>query len=136
MTDIVNCKFSTTVNNQYVTALKEGFQLSARYSNSDACITSTVSILDGVNGFNVNLTDANAQNSDESWNSPVFNMTNIVARDVNGGVYNCYLFTTGVIETVDIWQASFVDDTDISLSFLFNMLGNGLQFRDAIIKIE
>ena len=94
-----------------------------------------VSILDGVYGFNTNLTAVQASTTD-IWQEAAFNMTNIVGTDVNGGVYNCYLFFTGVVDTVEIWAATFVDDTDIYTSFLFNLLGEGLQIRSYIINME
>lgn len=64
MTDIASCKFSATVDMQYVTAIQTGLKLTSKYTYSDTCISNTVAILDGVYGFNTNLTAVQASTTD------------------------------------------------------------------------
>lgn len=127
VTDIMKCLFTTTIDYSYVQAWQNGLKLSSYYQYSDVCIASTVSILNDIYGINTNLTLVKAYRPDIRWPEVVFNISNMIGTDVNGGVYNCYLFFTSVINVVTAKYASFVDDTDIYTSFLFNLLAQSLQ---------
>jgi hypothetical protein len=82
--------------------------------------------MNDIYGINTNITLVNTKGAASYWQEVAFNISYMLGTDVNGGVYNCYLFFTSVINVVTAKYASFVDDTDIYTSFLFNLLSQSL----------
>ena len=59
-----------------------------------------------------------------------YNFSEIIGGNFADSILNCYLFEVSVKEVITFRLSSFVDNTDIVTSFLFNMLAQSVQLKN------
>lgn len=65
------------------------------------------------------------------WGDPFTYIMLQIATDINESWYNCVLFYLDFKEVFIEKKKGFVDASDIYLSFIFNLLGNSFQVKEA-----
>jgi len=88
-----------------------------------------VELLDRAYDFHLNMT------AKTSFRDTWLISTNIIGNQFNEALYYCYLFTADVRNEYTERRERFVNFGDIYLSFIFNLLANSLQIREAINTI-
>lgn len=77
-----------------------------------------------LNNFTLTQTTQNA-----SWFGPVLNVTGILARNMDNIAPNCYLmYTNATTYTENRFKQFNNSYGDLLMSFVFNLMGNALQF--------
>ena len=122
--------FSTTQDNKNMEAFYTGFSPQTFFDWSDECKDETVKLLDRAYDFHLNMTARTGFR--DTW----LISTNIAGNQFNEALYYCYKWQYAVKEEYKERKERFVNFGDIYLSFIFNLLSNSLQIREATNTIR
>lgn len=111
-----------------VKAWFNGMGWPGKYANSEVCRESFSKLLDDFHYMYKNHTAASYTWEDHEGR--FFNITQVVSGNYADTFYYCFTFISEQHEYAVQQYASFVDDDDIYISFLFNMLGESIMIRE------
>lgn len=121
--------FTSTDTYNFVDAFFMGLQLKDFYEWSDECLNGWVFMWDDFAYFKNNLT-LYAQNENEYWLHPFLNITGMIGGNMSTIVPECYKFYKSVVEReTDRWTRFNKSWGNFFLAFLFNQMGNALNFQ-------
>ena len=114
-----------------------GFSLSSWYTYSDQCINDVSFMLDDVMYFQNNVTLYPTAPDNETWFNPFLNLTGLLAGNFSAIIPDCYRFGKSVY-TIELarWKAFGENWGNFFLSFLFNLMGNALNFQQKITNLK
>lgn len=110
--------YTSTDSYLYLDAFFIGLKLDAWYEYSDDCINSLVYIADDKAYLSNNRTTYRAAN--ESWISPILNLTLAIGTDVSDSLPNCFRFGQSVYDVESARYDTYSGIGSIIISFLFN----------------
>ena len=116
--------FSESAVYDYIQAFYTGFQFD-KYSNGEQCFENSVWSMDVLYNMRMEV----IRRTD--WGDPLTYMFLQIATVIDESWYNCVLFTWDFIDAFVEKKNGFVDAPDIYLSFIFNLLGNSFQVKEA-----
>lgn len=113
-----------------------GLNLAAFYQYSDVCFESLIYTLDDWAFFRNNLT-LNQRSNNQSFLSPILNITGLIGDNFADSIPNCYQFFSSV-NTVESarWVKFNKSWLNLILAFLFNQMGNALEFQQIFERIK
>jgi hypothetical protein len=111
-----------------------GLKLDDWYTNSTNCINSFVYTIDDKDYFSNNRTLYKQAN--ESWINPWLNFTGLIGSNFATSLPYCYQFYTSVKTTETERFNSYSGWGDIMIAFLFNQMGNALEFQQKFENIK
>ena len=113
-----------------------GLKLSDFYDFSDKCIDDIAFMIDDINYFQNNLTLFETKEN-ETWFNPFLNITGLIGGNMSSIVVDCYKFGKSVAKTeLNRWLAFNANWGNFFLAFLFNQMGNALNFQQRITNIQ
>jgi hypothetical protein len=105
-----------------------GLKLSDWYDFSDQCIDDIAFMIDDINYFQNNITLFETA-PNETWFNPFLNITGMIGGNMSAIVVDCYKFGKSVVTTeLNRWKAFDSNWGNFFLAFLFNQMGNALNF--------
>lgn len=107
-----------------------GLALDELYMWSDQCLDSVVLVADDWSYLKINIS------SKPDFIGPMLNFTGILARNFSYGIPYCYRFGVDVLEVEEERFDSYTGPGDIAIAFLFNQMGNALEFQQAFENIK
>jgi len=116
--------YSQSVVADYVNAFYEGYNF-ADYSFAQECLDETTSFMDQLYQFHLNMTRR------REWRDPYFLVFDIVGNEFNDSWFFCYQLGNDIYNIYKEKVENFVDFGDVYLSFIFNLLANSLQIKNA-----
>ena len=111
-----------------------GLKLDDWYTNSTNCINSMVFTVDDNDYLSNNRTLYKEQN--ETWINPWLNFTGLVGSNFATSLPYCYQFFTSIRTTEQERFESYNGWGDIMIAFLFNQMGNALEFQQKFTNIQ
>lgn len=106
-----------------------GLQLDDFFTFSEECINSNVFMINDIAYYSNNKT-LSAEEEDEYWLHTFLNLTGLVGGPASEIIPNCYQFSKSVKEReTDRWQRFNKSWGNFALAFLFNQMGNALNFQ-------
>jgi hypothetical protein len=113
-----------------------GLKLSDWYEYSDKCIDDIAFMLDDINYFQNNITlFPTAPN--ETWFNPFLNVTGLIGGNLSAIIPDCYRFGKSVyVKETARWLSFGSNWGNFFLAFLFNQMGNALNFQQRIVNIQ
>ena len=124
---------------QYALQFKIGTQLDNNYDHVDECFDAWVELLDDAAYYqnNVTLTTLEIENgTEDNWYLVYLNVTGIIFGPVSDIVVECYQFIDSVVEYEVARFNEFNNDWgDFFLAFLFQQMGNALEFQAKFTRI-
>lgn len=106
-----------------------GLQLDDFYDFSDTCLNAVVFMIDDFAYFSNNRTLV-PQTPEETWFHMYLNATGLVAGPMSDIMPECYQFYKSIIEREgDRWARFDRSWGNFFLAFLFNQMGNALNFQ-------
>lgn len=112
-----------------------GLKLDDFYQYSSECIDDLILTVDDKDYFSNNRTLGKSQGN-ESWIHPLLNLTGLIGGNLADAVPNCYQFSKDVRETETERYNSYDGWGDILIAFLFNQMGNALEFQQKFVNIQ
>lgn len=114
-----------------------GLKLSDWYDFSDKCIDDIAFMIDDINYFQNNLTLFERPGTNETWFNPFLNITGMIGGNMSNIVVDCYKFGKSVMTfEMNRWLAFEANWGNFFLAFLFNQMGNALNFQQRITNIQ
>lgn len=111
-----------------------GLKLDDWYTNSTNCLNAFVYTIDDKDYFSNNRTLYKSAN--ESWINPWLNFTGLIGGHFATSLPYCYQFSQSVKTTETERFNSYTGWGDIMIAFLFNQMGNALEFQQKFENIK
>ena len=122
--------FTSTDTYNYIDAFFLGLKLSDWYDYSDVCLDNIAFMLDDVNYFQNNVTLVPKSANNETEFNMALNFTGMLGGNMSSIVVNCYRFGKSVVTKEQArWIAFDSNWGNFFLAFLFNQMGNALNFQ-------
>lgn len=125
--------FTLTDNYLKLDAFLIGLKLDDWYLNSTNCINSLVYTIDDKDYFTNNRTLYKEEG--ESWINPWLNFTGLIGNHFATSLPYCYQFVTSIEQTETERFKSYNGWGEIMIAFLFNQMGNALEFQQKFTNI-
>lgn len=129
--------FTQTDKYQYMNAFLIGAKLSDTYANTDECVDAWVGTVDDAYYFKNNRTKVGLENSGENAFHLFLNITGMIGGDLADIFPQCWLWGESII-TVETarWLEFNSNWGNFFLAFLFNQMGNALNFQAKFTSIS
>ena len=129
--------FTQTDKYQYMNAFLIGAKLSDTYANTDECVDAWVGTVDDAYYFKNNRTKVGLENSGENAFHLFLNITGMIGGDMAEIFPQCWLWGESII-TVETarWLEFNSNWGNFFLAFLFNQMGNALNFQAKFTSIS
>ena len=129
--------FTQTDKYQYMNAFLIGAKLSDTYANTDECVDAWVGTVDDAYYFKNNRTKVGLENSGENAFHLFLNITGMIGGDMADIFPQCWLWGESII-TVETarWLEFNSNWGNFFLAFLFNQMGNALNFQAKFTSIS
>lgn len=126
--------FTQTDNYLKLDAFLIGLKLDDWYLNSTNCLNSIIYTIDDWDYLTNNRTLY--LESNETWLNPWLNFTGMVGGPVAASLPFCYQFQKSIVETEKERFESYNGWGEIMIAFLFNQMGNALEFQQKFTNIK
>ena len=121
--------FTQTDKYQYMNAFVIGAKLDDTYENTDKCVDAWVGTVDDAYYFKNNRTKVNQENSGENAFHLFLNITGLIGGDLADIFPECWLWGKDIIDVETARWLEFNSNWgNFFLAFLFNQMGNALNF--------
>lgn len=128
--------FTETDKYNYLDAFFMGLQMDDFYEYSDECVNAWVFMIDDFAYLKNNRTLV-PQDSEENWFHVYLNITGLVAGSMSDILPECYQLYKSVVEREqDRWRRFDRSWGNFFLAFLFNQMGNALNFQQKFQNIR
>lgn len=132
--------FSQTDGYQYALQFKIGAKLDNNYDYVDECFDAWILLFDDIAYYKNNVTYTElmlANDTLSTWWFTYLNLTGIIFAPISDIIVDCYRFGESVYEYESERLVQFGSDWgEFFLSFLFNQMGNALQFQAKFSRIQ
>ena len=126
--------FTSTDTYDYLDAFMMGLQLDEFFEFDQECYEAIIFTLDDrdyyANNKTLNRIDRRSENPTEFWIHPFLNFTGLIAGPFSEILPECYQFSLSVVAyEKDRWERMDRSWSNFFLAFLFNQMGNALNFQ-------
>ena len=132
--------FSLTDTYDYAFQFKVGAKLDNNYDYVEECFDAWVLLFDDIAYYKNNVTYSEqmfANDTLNTWWFTYLNLTGIIFHPISDIIVDCYRFGESVYEYESDRFVQFNNDWgEFFLSFLFNQMGNALQFQAKFTRIQ
>ena len=129
--------FTATDAFNYLDAFFLGLQLDDFYEYTDECLEAIVFMLDDVMYYQNNRTLWPDAVPKENWFHPFLNITGLIGGNLSAIIPECYKFGRSVVDREkERWLRFEENWGNFFLAFLFNQMGNALNFQQKFTNIR